>query len=201
MLDLTQYGNCLAINGRLIIDQHLTIKGDGSSQVFMQPCSEIAINDGRRLTMELLDIQGCQRMWHGITVEPFGRLILHLNRIADAEFAVRAIPSDPFGIVKPTSIRVTGNRFERNHVGILVEQGPVAGELAHLILGNAFNSGTNGALFPSCTQLAHYSNQYGYAGIVALNPRLVVSANNDFTFLRNGVLAEDCRLDVENSRF
>lgn len=167
----------------------------------MQPCAEIAVNANRRLTLELLNMQGCERMWHGIFVESFGRLVLHQNRIADAEFAVRAIPSDPTGIVKPTSMRVTGNRFERNHVGILVEQGPGAGELAHLILGNVFNSGSSGALFPSCTPLVHYSNQYGYAGIVALNPRLVVGAGNNFTFLRNGLLAEDCRLDVEDSRF
>ncbi|MBV6443747.1 MAG: hypothetical protein EPGJADBJ_05533 [Saprospiraceae bacterium] len=205
-LDPDQYGNCIAISGRLIVDKNLSILdpvGNGESFIYMQPRSEIIINGAKRLSMQSLDIEGCDIMWRGITVEPFGRLSFIDNRIADAQFAIKAIPNGPAGLVKPTSIFVQRNRFERNHVGVLIEQGPPSGQLAHMpFLGNQFYStGVSNSILPSCDGIVNWDGQYGYAGVVALNQQFTVGINNKFDKLRNGVIAENCDLEVQKSTF
>ncbi|MEM6378460.1 MAG: PKD domain-containing protein, partial [Bacteroidota bacterium] len=84
-------GNCLTINGNLIIDQNYTMVG---GEIFMEAEASITVNGTHSL--DLIDINegdgihGCEYMWQGITVEPNARLSFVNNQISDAIVAITA---------------------------------------------------------------------------------------------------------------
>ncbi len=112
-LDLSVHHGCIAIAGRLIIDQDVTITG--CANIRMQPRAEIVVNAFRQLRMEYNTIYGCDQMWRRIRVEPRGRLTFLHNVVSDAEHALWVEPVTTFGLIWPTRVDIQHNRFERNH--------------------------------------------------------------------------------------
>lgn len=95
-IDILEHNGCIAIAGRLIIDQNLAI--NNCSNIKMQPCAEVFINAHKSLTLTQNTIYGCEQMWRGINVQPFGKLSFQLNEIRDAQYAIFANAS---GVIWP----------------------------------------------------------------------------------------------------
>jgi len=210
-LDLSQHDGCLAIRGTLIIDQPFEIlNGD----VRMQPCTEIVVNPYQHLTMEYDNIYGCETMWKGITVKPFGRLTFRFNTIADAQHALWVNPTLPFSGFYSTQVDIQHNRFERDHIGLYIPGqggGLFGGSVWQTpFFGNVMEcQGKNnalGELLPPCDAgLPNYDEKYGYAGAAILGANFNIGAasgvRNQFINLRNGVITENVFVDVLRSDF
>ncbi|MEQ1746801.1 MAG: T9SS type A sorting domain-containing protein, partial [Saprospiraceae bacterium] len=212
IIDATEHNGCIAISGKLVLDQNLSIQG--CPNIRMQPCSEIAVNAFAHLTMEYNNIYGCETMWRGITVASSGRLTFRNNSIADAQYALLATPTGPFTGLTPTQVDIQHNRFERDHVGLYIPGnggGIFGGNVWHTpFIGNVFECrGKNNALgdlLPPCDAgLPNYDSKNGYAGVAILGANFDVGAatgiRNRFVNLRNGVIAENVFLDVRRSDF
>ncbi|MCO6488203.1 MAG: right-handed parallel beta-helix repeat-containing protein, partial [Phaeodactylibacter sp.] len=128
----TLSNTCLAVNGRLLINQDYTIEG---SNIWMQPGASIAVENGAELTLNGNEIRGCEQMWRGISVEPGGHLIFEGNQIEDAQFAITARRGANMPIVD-----INNNIFNRNHVGIRIPPlfGPLPLAVGHDIQQNTF---------------------------------------------------------------
>lgn len=205
--------SCLKVNGRFIVDmENFSIT---SGEVIMCSCAEIVVQTNssvqpqRHLRLTKLNIHGCETMWRGITVERFGRLTMNLVlNISDAQHAVTAFSSIPSLFQLPTTLSITRSNFSRNHIGLYL---PLSGQnlmLATPLQFNTFQSaGPSNPLLPSCDQLEDYDPDFGYAGIVTLFNNLNVGApgsapySNTFTTLRNGIIAENCILNVYKCQF
>ncbi len=112
-LDLSVHHGCIAIAGRLIIDQDVTITS--CANIRMPPCAEIVVTAFRELTMRYNTIYGCGQMWRRIRVEPRGRLTFLHNVVSDAEHALWVEPLTTVGLIQPTRVDIQHSRFERNH--------------------------------------------------------------------------------------
>ncbi|MDX2133606.1 MAG: T9SS type A sorting domain-containing protein [Saprospiraceae bacterium] len=212
ILDQNDHNGCIAIRGRLVIDQDLTIRN--CTDLRMQPCSEIVVNAQSHLTMTQNTIYGCEQMWQGIRVAPFGRLTFQFNEIRDAEHAVWAEGSGflwptPPGGVGNTTISVQNNRFIRNHIGVRISGASGSSNISHIpFRRNTFNGVDGGQLLPPCTQgLPNWEQASGYAGLVVQNTDFVAgvggdaTALNTFASLRNGAIAENCGFQMHNGDF
>ena len=200
-----EHNDCIAILGRLIMDQNLTITNCDNIQ--MQPCSEImvgtdAIHSSLNLTHN--EIYACETMWHGITVTPNAKLNFRANEIRDAQFAITAIGSSGIGVDPPTRMIANFNQFSNNHIGVYFP-GSAATNVDHIpFVGNTFTSTAD--LLPSCDAgLFNYSSTLrGYAGVITQGTPLGVGANvvgNNFSFIRNGVLGNNAVVNVNRSDF
>jgi uncharacterized repeat protein (TIGR01451 family) len=201
-IDLNNYGNCISIRGRLIIDVPGVSFSDSDnstpSELRMQPGAILQVNGNRSLSITGLNIHGCGQMWRSIRVRQLGYLTLRGNIISDAEFAVEAFASNA-PISSALRINIGANDFINNHVGIIVRSpsGNGQGTLSHVINGNKFRTSIapppmSSLLLPFTPNLANYSPELGYAGVVALNKRLTVTTANEFSNLRNGMIADQC---------
>ncbi len=209
IIDQNEHHGCIAISGRLIIDQNLSIIN--CPNIRMQPCAEIVVQGQRTLTLTQNVITGCEQMWRGITVEAFGRLNFQRNEIQDAEHAITANGSwwfwPPVGNTS-TIIDVQRNRFIRNHIGVFVP-GPAGSNVAHAPFSRNDFIGNGGTpLLPPCTPaLANWNADNGYAGVVIQGVTFAVGGANDvgitntFSALRNGVIGESCWLQVHHASF
>lgn len=203
-VNLDDFGNCIAINGKLIINTDVTIS-DGtvnpdivSGLIRMQPGAIILVQSDKNLTITGTDIVGCDNMWQMIKVGPSAKLILRNNNISDAEFAVDASALiAPFGSGTPTELYIEGNNFKNNHVGIRITGSKF---LKHYVNGNSFSSLTTPLLTSWTPNLPNYNNISGYAGIVALN-KTFSSSNNVFTRVRNGIISEVCNITSREDKF
>lgn len=211
IIDLSEHNGCITIGGKLIIDQNLTIVD--CPNIKMQPCAEIEVRAQSHLTMTQNKITGCVKMWRGITVKPFGWLTFQRNTVEDAQTAIIANGSSFAGFPAPntipyTTIEVQKNRFVRNHIGILAKGLPWA-SLAHQpISGNTFIGNGSQPLLPPCDQsLANWNADNGYAGVVSQAINLSIGSatdvgfTNTFSALRNGVIGENCWLQVHHASF
>jgi uncharacterized repeat protein (TIGR01451 family) len=192
--DLDNFGNCIAIQGRLIIDIPIAIR-DGADgipgTIRMQPGALVQVNGLKALTIYNSDIVGCGQMWRSILVSPRGVLRLRNNNISDAEYAVNVRTGVPSPFSPLTDISIVGNRFFNNHVAIQLLQ---QNSLIHIIEKNSFSTDlvAGGNLLPPWSDiLPHYSSTRGYVGIAAFN-RALSSRNNRFFNLRNGIMSENC---------
>ena len=210
ILNASVHHGCIAISGKLIIDQDVTISD--CPNIKMQPCAEIVVQAQKHLTMTQNVITGCEKMWRGISVEAFGRLTFQHNEIQDAQYAIKATGSyyaypQPNGNAT-TIIEVQHNRFVRNHIGVYVP-GPSFSNLAHLPFAyNDFIGQAVTPLLPACDgSLANWSASSGYAGVVSQNINFNVGNSTDvgttntFSHLRNGVIGENCWLQVYHASF
>jgi len=177
----------------------------------MQPCSEIVINAHKTLALTQNTIYGCEQMWRGINVQPFGRLNFQINEIRDAQYAIFANASGvawpPPGGNVATTIEVFRNNFIQNHIGVYaIGFGSTSSNLWHLPFSrNTFIGNGANALLPPCDQnLPNWNANNGYAGVVsrAVNFTIGTSADigytNTFSGLKNGVIGENCWLEVNN---
>jgi uncharacterized repeat protein (TIGR01451 family) len=204
-IDLSEHKGCISITGDLVIDQDLIITD--CSEIRMQPCASITVQPQRHLTMTQNIISGCVQMWRGITVEPLGWLTFQNNRVSDAQHAITAKGSIAAGIpASATRIEVRQNTFLRNHIGLLTT-GLAGASLYHQpITRNTFIG--NGMSLPPCDAgLPNWDANNGYAGVVSQNVSLSIGAANDigisntFSALRNGVIGENCWMQVHHASF
>lgn len=213
VLDQTDHNGCVAISGRLIVDEDLTITG--CTNLLMQPCTEVVVQGNKHLTMTYNTISGCQSMWRYVRVEPEGYLTFRDNVVSDAQHTIWAEPGTAFSSGPQTRLDIQNNRFERNHIGLYIPgsgsgyfggggiwQTPFTGN--NMLCKGTGN--TLGDLLPPCdASLTNYDPEYGYAGVVALGTNFNVGVAggqvNTFSNLRNGVLAERGFLNVDRSNF
>jgi hypothetical protein len=212
VIDETEHNGCIAIYGRLIVDQDVTI--EGCDNIRMQPCAEIVVNGFRHLTMEYNTIYGCETMWKSITVESLSHLTFLHNKVSDAQHSLWANPTLPFTLLTPTRVDIQHNRFERNHINLFIP-GNGGGYFGGTVWQTPF-IGNNilckgpgnslGDLLPPCDAgLDNYDNEHGYAGAVVLGANFNIGepggAYNTFSNLRNGVIGERVFLNVDRSNF
>jgi len=141
-IDASEHQGCIAIAGRLIVDQNLTI--NSCPNIKMQPCSEVVVGTGGvhpTLTMSQNSIYSCVQMWKGITVTPYAHLVfLNNHPISDAQFGITAVGGSGLGTDPPTSIEVRGNTFTNDHVGIFLPSN-VFTTVTHIpLVDNTFNT-------------------------------------------------------------
>lgn len=209
-IDILEHNGCIAIAGRLIIDQNLAI--NNCSNIKMQPCAEVFINAHKSLTLTQNTIYGCEQMWRGINVQPFGKLSFQLNEIRDAQYAIFANASGviwpPPGGNSATTIEVVRNNFFQNHIGVYaLGFGSTISNLAHMpFTRNTFIGNGTDLLLPPCDQnLSNWNANNGYAGVVSSGVSFTIGTptdvgfTNTFSGLRNGVLGENCWLEVNNA--
>lgn len=204
----TEHNDCIAIKGRLILDQNLSFNGCDNIQ--MQPCSEIVVGTNAQHTTANFDnnfLHSCEIMWKGITVSARSTLNFNGNTIRDAQFAITAVGSFVIGN-PPTRLIASGNTFSNNHVGVIF---PGAGFtiVNHSFTNNTFNNLIGQFLLPPCDAgLPNYSSTWGcYAGIVTLGTPLNVGTGgtggllNTFSYVRNGVISEGATTIVTRADF
>ncbi|MFN0016194.1 MAG: hypothetical protein ACKVU2_16770, partial [Saprospiraceae bacterium] len=165
ILDASEHNGCIAIVGKLVIDEGLTITG--CPDIRMQPCAEIVVQPFRQLTMMQNAISGCETMWKGITVDSLGRLIFQDNNpVEDAQHAITAYGS--ILTLPSTTIQVQRNKFIRNHISVYVP-GPQFSVVAHMpFTRNVFIGDGTQELLPPCDQnLPNWDADNGYAGVVS----------------------------------
>lgn len=179
---------CLAIKGRLIIDQNLLISG---GEVRMQPGSEIEIKSNYNLYITNVNvnegIHGCDAMWKGILINPNAYLGMDLSMIKDAVYAVKALGG--------SSLWIEDNLFDRNYEGIHVpNNGGTPQTIYHTALtGNRFTCDGSCAMLPPYSGQTYPPQDMPYTGInisdatfkvgVLGNPSLA----NSFQNLRNAI--------------
>jgi PKD repeat protein len=190
----TLVNTCLAINGRLLIDQlyDLVILG---GEIRMQPGAEIVVQNGSELDLIAIiannGIHGCEQMWQGITVLNGGSLIMNSVNIEDAQYAVE--------VNDGSTLDVTFTEFDRNYVGIYVPHSP-GGSLQ--VVNQPFplqkNSFTcSSSLLPPFVGQSPNPGTISFAGIQLNNvffnvgSSSVPTATNDFSLVKNGIVAEN----------
>jgi|GEM_PF-654510 len=205
ILDGSSHHGCIAVAGRLIVDRDLEIISCGDLR--MQPCAEILVGTGQAtnffptLDLSQNNIYGCERMWHGITIQHNCQLIATKNIISDAQFAVTPIASSLAPLAwLATRFYANTNRFVRNHVGVFIPSGNIFTSVWHApFVNNRFVGSEAGkTLLPPCDPgLPNYDSQMGYAGLVTLGTTFDVGTpgtsgfSNAFLNIRNGVIAEN----------
>jgi len=209
-LDQNDHQGCIAILGRLIMDQDLNISACGNIQ--MQPCSEIVVGTNTLYPTLALDnntIFSCERMWRGITVTPHAALTFKGNSIRDAQFSITAQGGSGLGIDPPTRMIAVGNSFSNNHVGVLFPNNAFT-TVEHIpFTNNTLNTIVGQSLLPACdANLPNYSStQGGFAGMVTLGTPLTVGTPgtngllNSFSYLRNGIISEGAIVSVHRADF
>ncbi len=208
IIDASEHHNCIAIAGRLIVDEDLQIHICGNLQ--MQPCAEITVGKEptarKHLTLLRNTIYSCEIMWKGITVEDNSWLTFIGNTVRDAEHAISARGTKQ-GLPDITKIDVSDNTFRNNHIGVMLPQRPFKSLVEHIpFIFNTFETGS--LLLPPCnTNLENYSSQGGYAGVVSLGLPMTIGLklqsgySNIFRFLRNGIISRGASLDVQSGLF
>ncbi|MBL7828928.1 MAG: T9SS type A sorting domain-containing protein [Saprospiraceae bacterium] len=204
----SEHNNCIAILGRLIIDENLDILNCANIQ--MQPCAEIVVGTPAiHSTLDLSNntIYACEFMWRGITITPYAALNFKGNTIRDAQFAITAVGGSGIGIDPPTKMIALGNTFDNNHVGVLF-QGNQFTTVNHLpFTSNTFTSTAN-LLDPCDANLFNYNKTLrGYAGVytqgvpITLGSLAGAGFANTFSNIRNGVIGVNSVMNVYRGNF
>ena len=209
-LSQDDHQGCIAILGRLIMDQNLGISYCDNVQ--MQPCSEIVVGTNAihpTLSLDNNIIFSCERMWHGVTVTPHAALTFKGNSIRDAQFSITAQGGSGLGVDPPTRMIAVGNTFSNNHVGVLFPNNAFTTVEHFPFTSNTLNTITGQSLLPPCdANLPNYSStQGGFAGMVTLGTPLTVGTPgsgalvNTFSQIRNGIISEGAVLAVHQADF
>lgn len=202
----------LAINGMLIVNQNLTLKG---CDVRMGYLSNIFVRPGVTLTItnntvsDKTHIYACNDMWDGIYVQsPTASLII--NNGSTIEDALNAVVSDNKGNFQINSSAAYGNViFNKNYKSIVVKDAVSHPGLVNKTTiqcydgvpgGNPVNTG-NKLRYPHATERS-------YAGIDVTNVLGLTIGNgslaaqtNTFDNLDYGVLGYDSNIDIYNNIF
>lgn len=202
----TLLNTCLSISGNLVIPSGYDLAIVGG-EVRMQPGARITVRSGARLTIAFINtsggMHGCETMWRGIQVEPGGLLRAGHNTVQDAEYAVQAQSTSTMS----TDLSIFGNDFDRNHVGLRVNNTAVASmtQVAAFV-NNTFHATSN--LLPKYSiDVTNWQAQNPYAGLFLRNTSFIVgtkgnpSASNVFDGMRNGIVADATSLSVYYAKF
>jgi len=201
---------CIAIKGNLLIDNNFNLFIFGG-EIRMQPGSKIIVAPGSTLRLFLVNqgtgtergIHGCEQMWRSIEVQPGGNLYTAFNVIQDAEFAFDLRGTG----AAPASFNCNQNDFDRNHVGIRVNNSAFAAlNQPTPAVRNRFRA--NSSLLPNfSSDIVNWNATAPYSGVMLANTTFFLgtpadnTSVNEFNGLRNGILADRSTLDVHHARF
>lgn len=184
---------CIEVNGRLIWDVDLWVR---SSHFVMNEGSTIEIYGGYFMGLDNNLIEGCERMWQGITVNLSSQLqAINNNTIRDAQYAVKALDG--------SFIYLDGNTFDKNYVGLFVP--PSVNGQAQIIYEYMFENNNF-----TCTEplKQSFSGQIPlpgpktHAGVVLNNTTgFSVGSYNLFSGIANGLIADRSTFSVMFSTF
>ncbi len=186
-------GNCISVNGKLIIDGNLSLD---NCTVIMNQGAEIEVPTDIKLTIFNNSVlQGCNHMWKGIVV--YGLLDMKSSKIYDAQWAVEPRYK--------STIWLDGNTFDRNYVGVHLPV-PTAGQLPNGVLVNAFKG--NSFLCSDVLKSPYDGQQPNpglrtFAGVFLNNFNGVfkIGTNNTFDGTRNGIVSLNAGFEVNGSTF
>lgn len=186
------------LEGTLVIDEPwYCFKND--SRIEMAPGAKIIVESGSSLTIQETLVKGCEKMWEAIEVKEGGSLVCRKSKIADAVYAIKALPG--------SEVEVYKSEFEDNYVSLYfpadlsqVQEPTNLGLFAGNILKG---SGSFKGSYPNQTTLPE---NFPYAGILAYDVEsLDVSGFpnniNSYSNLTNGIVAFNTSLLVEHSKF
>jgi len=201
---------CIAIKGNLVIDNNYDLFIFGG-EIRMQPGSKIIVAPGSTLRLGLINqgsgtergIHGCEQMWRSIEVQPGGKLYTAFNVIQDAEFAFDLRGTG----AAPASFNSYSNDFDRNHVGIRVNNSAFAAlNQPYPAVLNRFRA--TSLLLPNfSSDIYNWNATAPFSGLSLANTTFFLGSPsaptlfNEFNGLRNGILADKCALDVHHARF
>lgn len=175
------FTGCVAIGGVLFIDRP-GLTTFNAADVTMQPGAAIVVRNGSQLAVtNSSDLHGCSAMWQGITVESGGSLsISESSYVQDACMAVNAEDG--------ATISVKGCFFNRNLIGLFAD--------------NPFNlTIAAGITFDGANLLPPLAGQIGEAGIKISDGNSLLIGTNNFSNLRNGIVATRNSLTVNGGTF
>lgn len=200
-LNITPYpGMCLSVHGTLEIDEDVQWT---LPTIQMQDGSEIVVTSENSLTILYAPvIEGCSRLWKGITVESGATFQMRTSKIFDAEYAVKAH--------KGSTINISKNTFDRNYVGLYIPDEPGNVKVTAPFIGNKFlctedllqpyDGHPEYPSWPTSTEEIDYTRSL--AGVVlngVSGMNIGVSdypLRNVFSGLRNGIYLNNCQLNI-----
>lgn len=200
---------CLAIKGNLIIDDNYDLFILGG-EIRMQPGARIIVAPGSTLKLGYINagsgtergIHGCEQMWRSIEVQPGGNLYTAYNVIQDAEYAF-----DLHGTASNlTSLNSYQNDFDRNHVGIRVNNASPAALIQPFPFAQNRFRATSALLPEFSNDFNNWDATAPYSGLSLANTTFFAgtpgdpTSGNEFNGLRNGILADRSALDVHYAR-
>lgn len=193
----------IVVNGSFILDENFTYN---NCQFYFEPGAELIVRSPGNITIVRSTLQGCSRMWKGITVEGTGvnnRFNFQRNTITDAYHALTML--DGCHIVQGTNV------FDANYIGIF---SPAASTVK-----THFGSPVTGSQFVSYKpMLPAYQGQpfwaaSTFAGIQVFDltslivtessffPFLGISATNLFDRVQNGIIFQNTNLGIIGNEF
>jgi len=180
----------ILINGTLQIDDNLSIFPN--TNIIMGVGASIEIMPNNTLTLgDMTVIHSCSDMWDGIRVFPNASLTANNVLIEDAENAVQGFAN--------STISIKNSRFHKNNVALwLPDQGgtsPLPNSLNLTFSNNLMDCTNAQLLFP------HPAGTISRTGILARNFEIQLGTENHFEDMRNGIIADDCNLNVPNCYF
>ncbi len=196
----------------LVVDGVITFNEDytfapGSELIFYEG-SGLDVNSGYELIITESYLHGCENLWAGINVRPGGNIRLTDNDIEDAYTGVRMEAGG--GLAAPSGIAAIGNRFRKDHIGILLGTGSTGARinlLAGGIAGNLFD----GSVDPPALGSTPFVCLYGVAmlNVFSITIGNEAMALNTFTEYKKsfgadrstGVYARFSNFTLVNSRF
>ena len=197
------FGTTIAINGNFTINTNFTIT---NKTLLMAPNTKIIVLPGAKLTINKSKLYSCGTdMWDGIEIRPGGRLILQNNSVI--EDAKTAVLSDNNGGVANFTIK--NSTFNRNYIGIKVQQHQTGTQHPGTILSTTFDSRPSTTTTTNTRFLdAPYQGQTAETGIElnSVNNFFVgntttPAAKNKFHYLKKGIHALNSTYTVYNNEF
>ena len=187
------------VSGTLEIDVPYCLK---DYRLMMKPGSKIIVKAGNSLEIKGdTKIFACDQMWQGITLEENADLTIDNSTIEDAQYAIKATGN--------SDISITGSTFNRNFIGVYVEN-PYAGSgyagntNFTALSGNTFD-GSGGLLSPYSGQGSGPAGALGseaFAGIYIDNSSAAIhSLGNSFKDMSNGIYCKGTSLKVTGCTF
>ena len=223
IIDLQDYGGCMAIYGKLVFDkpdENFITYRIRNGEIKMQPGSEIIVRGSRVFIEDTRDfggpgrenmgIHGCEKMWKGITIETGGSeegttSYLHFNDniIQDAQYAIEAQAY--------TESVIAGNYFEDNYVGVYANGGAESSAFPKVIntnlTANTFTCTGGCDLLDKFDGQTPFPSTY-YAGVLAKsamidvgNRDILTGLRNKFDRINNGIIAENSFVKVLSNDF
>ncbi|HOZ41524.1 MAG TPA: hypothetical protein PLL25_12015 [Flavobacteriales bacterium] len=183
----TNFSGTVAIQGQFNVDVDVTFS---NAEVFMEPGSEIILQDGKNLWVNESTLQSCQDvLWKGITTGTGCIVQVRSSMIADAESGVRAMNS--------SIVLVDESEFKNNRVGIEVpEQGGFNSVAIHSANSTYHAQGPLKQPYPGQTTVV---GQKGYAALDLNDMSLDFSGGNNVIHrLSNGIVGNGCDLYVND---
>ena len=186
--NLDNTGNCLTINGTLVIDTSYRITG---GEIQMQPGSKIIVQSLMSLDLQNVDIHACNQMWQGITVKDFGSLIMRNTMIQDAHWGIKAR--------RWANLNIGKSIFNNNYIGIYTAPtSNDSGQFINAKISTTHFSGTE-ALLPRYPNQPLTLSDSSRSGVELYNTHSFViggargqASANSFSGLHYGVHLQDC---------